>query len=1046
MGSELEPPETTPIRVLVVGSSSWTRSATTVLEEHDGTVTVEDRVHGLGDGRPESTDCVLTDERAVCSTVGDRCPVVYAVDDVTNADVDELLADGVADVIEKTACEDSTLLEHRLQQAVRSSSTKPALERRESWYRSLIERSSDLLVVFEESGRMTYVSPSAERVAGLEANELLGERVLDRIHPDDRDGVVETFEAVCTDSSGASRTVTYRYPSGDESWRVHDVVLTNFLEDPIVGGVIGSIRDVTKYHSLERELSESLERVTDAFYALDPEWRFTYVNNRAETLLGYSREELLGKDVREMFPHGFRSNLFDRFGRAIEQQESVSWERYSKSLDIWMEIHAYPSETGLSVYFRDITERVERKQELTERTERLQVLVENAPVIHYVIDDEGTITLSDGRGLENIGFEPSEVVGEPFFERFEEYPEICADARAALEGTPVHSQRRVLDRVFESWYQPVTDDGEVDRVIGIAVDITERVQYQDALNALHEATTHLLTVDSKREAAEYIIDMADDVLDLDGIVFRFDKRHNELIPFAYSSALESEIGPPPRLGPNGSVAWETFVAGSLSVFDDVGEFEPCQIEGVAVRSGLCVPLGEYGVLVALSTAERQYDDDILELAELFAATAEAALDRIGQTRRLHDREQELKRQNHHLERLNRANEIRQRIEEHLLLSDSRTAIEQGICDRLADTDACSFAWIGEPDPSGSQIQPRVHAGLERGYLDAVTATTVDDSAAEPTGRAVRSRRPIHVENVATSVHDGAWRTDALSRSFQSVYTVPLVYDGYLYGVLSIYGDDRNAFCEAFRSMLADLGETIAYTIDAVKRKNALLDAGVTEVELELTTDSTLCRFADHLEGRISFEGATLQADGSALVFVAVEPPIADSGIDASLEGIDDVVVIAETESQTLVQFRLTGPFLGKIVNDHGGTLREFVSEEGLNRAIIHVPDGVEIREVLSDINRRGLSVSMVARRERASSGVSALDAPARNAMLERLTTRQQEVVRTAYHGGFFEWPRQTTGEEIAGSLNISPPAFHKHVRAVEQKVFRALFEGMTTDG
>ncbi|TYL38865.1 histidine kinase [Natronococcus pandeyae] len=1045
MNSGLEVPGTTPVRVLVVGSPSWTRTVTTVLEDRDGTVTVEESADELED-RPESMDCVLTDDREVCASVGAYCPVVCAVDDAMDTDVDVLIADGAADVVEKTASERPALLEHRIRQAIRSSSTRPAIEQHEAWYQSMIGHSSDLLVVFDTSGRVTDVSPAAERITGLETNEFDVEHAFDAVHPEDRDAVVRSFDNVCTDPPGASRTVTYRCRSDDESWRVHEVVLTNCLDDPIVGGVVGSIHDVTRYHRVENELRESLDRVTDAFYALDTEWRFTYVNSRAETLLGYSREELLGEDVREMFPHGFRSELFDRFEQAIERQESVSWERYSKSLDIWMEIHAYPSETGLSVYFRDITERIEQKQELAEQTEQLQVLVENAPVIHYVIDDEGTITLSEGRGLENIGFESSESTGESFFTVFEEYPEICADARTSLDGTAVHSQRQVLDRVFESWYQPIMDEGEVDRVIGVAVDVTERVQYQDALNTLHEATTHLLTVDSKRDAAEYIVDVADDVLDLDGIVYGFDERHNELIPSAYSSVLESEIGPPPRLGPDSNVAWESFVTRSPSTFDDVSEFELCQIEGATVRSGLCVPLGEHGVLVATSTAERQYDEDTLELAKLFAATAEAALDRIGQTQRLHDSERELKRQNRHLERLNRANEVRQKIEEHLLLSDSREAIEQGICNRLADMDACSFAWIGEPDPSGSQIRPRVHAGLERGYLDAVAMTTVDDSAAEPTGRAVRSRRPIHVENVATSVHDGTWRTDALSRSFQSVYTVPLVYDDYLYGVLSIYGDDRNAFCETFRSMLADLGETIAYTIDAVKRKNALLDAGVTEIELELTTDSALCRFADSLEARVSFEGATLQADGSALVFVAVEPPVADSGIDASLEGIDDIVVIAETETQTLLQFRLTGPFLGKIVNDHGGTLREFVSEAGQNRAIVDVPNGVEIREVLSDINRRGLSASMVARREQASSGVSALDAPARNAMLDRLTTRQQEVLRTAYHGGFFEWPRQTTGEEIAASLNISPPAFHKHIRAVEQKIFRALLERITTDG
>lgn len=60
--------------------------------------------------------------------------------------------------------------------------------------------------------------------------------------------------------------------------------------------------------------------------------------------------------------------------------------------------------------------------------------------------------------------------------------------------------------------------------------------------------------------------------------------------------------------------------------------------------------------------------------------------------------------------------------------------------------------------------------------------------------------------------------------------------------------------------------------------------------------------------------------------------------------------------------------------------------------------------------------------------------------LDRLTPRQREVVQTAYHGGYFEWPRATTGENLASALGISAPAFHGHVRAAEGKLFASLFD------
>jgi HTH-type transcriptional regulator, bacterioopsin transcriptional activator and related proteins len=1033
--------ETAPIRVLVAGSSSWTRTAGGALDDCAGTTVVDDAELD-GEGWLDAVDCVLTDEPAVCASVGGERPVLCAVGETAN--VRGILDGGATDVVERTAVEQPALLEHRVRQLFRLSSG-PALAGDEAQYRSLLKHVPESLLRLDASGRVTEANHAVERLLGRESGELVGERFFETVHEDNRDAVAEAVERVRDGELGATGSVVYRYADGD-SWRVHEAVLTNRLADPDVDGLLVSIRDVTQHYRVERETVDSFERVTDAFYALDTDWRFTYVNARAEELLGYSRSELLGNDVREIFPHGHRSDLYARFEEAMDCQEPVSWERYSKSLDIWMEIHVYPSETGLSVYFRDITERVERERKLAERTERLQVLVEHAPVIHYVLADDGVVTLSEGQGLENIDFEPSEAIGESFFALFEDYPEIRADARAALDGQRVHSQRRILDRVFESWYQPIVERDEVVRVIGVAVDVTERVQYQEALNALHEAVSHLLTVESKQAACEYIVSVADDVLGIQSIVFRFDEQNNELVPAAYSDSLEREIGSPPSFGPDTSIAWETFVSGSQAVFDDVRDSDLVHEETTEVRSGLYVPLGKHGVLAAVSTDVGRYGEETAELARLFAMTAEAALDRIGQTRRLHERERELEDQNTSLEELNRTNRIRQEIEEHLLLADSREEIEQGICDRLVEQDACLFAWIGEPDPNGDRIRPRIAAGLGHGYLDAVAVRINDD--AEPTGRAVLSRSPISVENVAANVHDGAWRGDALSRNFQSVYAVPLVYDGYLYGVLSIYADGQDTFCETFRAMLADLGETIAYAVDAVKRKNTPLETGVVELELELETDSPLCRLAHRLDARISYEGAALQAGGTSLVFIAVEPPASEQEIAetvADVDGVGELLVLAETESQTLFRVRLTDRFLGRIVSDHGGALRSVVCTSDESRAVVEVPDTVEVRELLAEINRRGQSATMTARRERAAGDATTLDAPARNALLEQLTARQREVVRTAYYGGFFEWPRRATGEEFAETLEISSPAFHKHVRAVERKLFTALFEG-TTDG
>ena len=120
-----------------------------------------------------------------------------------------------------------------------------------------------------------------------------------------------------------------------------------------------------------------LESITDAFFTLDSEWRFTYVNAEAERLLFRSRTDLLGKIVWEEFPEAIGSAFDREYRRAAGQQITVTFEEFFSPLSAWFEVRAFPSPEGISVFFHDITEQVERRQrerflaELAERTRKL---------------------------------------------------------------------------------------------------------------------------------------------------------------------------------------------------------------------------------------------------------------------------------------------------------------------------------------------------------------------------------------------------------------------------------------------------------------------------------------------------------------------------------------------------------------------------------------------------------------------------------------------------------------------------------------------------
>jgi len=136
-------------------------------------------------------------------------------------------------------------------------------------------------------------------------------------------------------------------------------------------------------------LENTLERIGDAFFALDDDWRFTYVNEKAAGLLNRPADELLGTNVWEEFPDAIGETYESNYRRAMETQEPVSFEEHYEPLDLWTEVTAYPSPDGLSVFFSDVTDK-RRREETLERllrtAERLQRDPNAAAVADRLVD------------------------------------------------------------------------------------------------------------------------------------------------------------------------------------------------------------------------------------------------------------------------------------------------------------------------------------------------------------------------------------------------------------------------------------------------------------------------------------------------------------------------------------------------------------------------------------------------------------------------------------------------------------------------------------
>jgi PAS domain S-box-containing protein len=125
-----------------------------------------------------------------------------------------------------------------------------------------------------------------------------------------------------------------------------------------------------------RTMTDILENTTDAFFALDHDWTFTYLNPEAERLLDRKRDDIIGKELWREFPELIGSAFEDNYRRVLSDQVAVEFEASDANGKVWFEMHAYPGGGGVSVFFRDVTERkrIEEERLTTSKLESLGTL------------------------------------------------------------------------------------------------------------------------------------------------------------------------------------------------------------------------------------------------------------------------------------------------------------------------------------------------------------------------------------------------------------------------------------------------------------------------------------------------------------------------------------------------------------------------------------------------------------------------------------------------------------------------------------------------
>ncbi len=276
--------------------------------------------------------------------------------------------------------------------------------------------------------------------------------------------------------------------------------------------------------ALETQLSATLESITDGFCLIDKDWKFTFLNGQAERMLQRRRTDLLGKLLWQEFPTTMGGKMERESRQAVEEQRTIRFETFYQPLGTWFDIHVYPTEAGIAVYFQDITQRRLEHAQLrlletaVSRLNDMVVITEAA-----AFDDAGPRIVFVNDAFErHTGYSRREVIGNTsrlLWGPKTQHAEIDRIRAAMEKWEHVRSEVVVYTKAGkELWLEiditPITDEtGRHTHWVAVERDVTERRQQQQEILSLNSEledrvllrTAQLATANKELESFAYSV-------------------------------------------------------------------------------------------------------------------------------------------------------------------------------------------------------------------------------------------------------------------------------------------------------------------------------------------------------------------------------------------------------------------------------------------------------------------------------------------------------------------------------------------------------------
>jgi PAS domain S-box-containing protein len=374
-----------------------------------------------------------------------------------------------------------------------------------------------VVLILDNKGTILYVNKPCFEVFGKQPDMLIGTSCIDLVESKDGKRTWDYFQNLvrgqqqlhfvnkCKKADGGTVPISWA-----SRWDAQSQLMYCTIRDITVRQKEEEIRSEYEKALLEKhqEMMDMLGRITDGFLVLDEDGRIVSANFQAGQILDKPVESIISRTVTECFPSIKGTIIEVQYGKSVSQQIPVNFEVHcSTPRNMWMEINAYPSTKGMSVFFRDITIRKQTEAEL-----RKLSLIAKETTNAVVISDQDRKVVWINRACEELsGYHFDEAVGRSLSQIFDgpltdpeliSYTEKCFKALQSFHIEVLNYKKSGVTYWADVSCQPLfNDEGKLQYYFSIATDITQRKNLEAELQQQQKKTTAAVIAAQEKERA-----------------------------------------------------------------------------------------------------------------------------------------------------------------------------------------------------------------------------------------------------------------------------------------------------------------------------------------------------------------------------------------------------------------------------------------------------------------------------------------------------------------------------------------------------------------